>query len=193
MLTSSFIVLERITMKRNKRQTSPTITVSPSFTPSFIRDLKTPQASRTCWNLLSESTYLLKDPQLPMRLAMNRCYNFQHSAYPNQHIFSNTYQVPIKRKMEFPVFIFYHIILERFLYDGSYDSKRDFLFWHLSHKFWNPCKKPQKLNKYLSLIKWFFRQIPNKCWMMISSIFVKCDSKLHLNKQRKVTQVKNIY
>lgn len=74
-------------LKRNKRHTSPTITVSPSFTPSFMRDLYTPQASRTCWNLLSESMYLLKDPQISMKLVMNRCYNFKHNGYPNTHFF----------------------------------------------------------------------------------------------------------
>ena len=41
-------------------RTSPTITVSPSLTPIFKSDLFTPQASNTCWNLVSESLYLFK-------------------------------------------------------------------------------------------------------------------------------------
>lgn len=73
--------------KRTKRHTSPTTTVSPSFTPSFMRDLYTPQASRTCWNLLSESTYLLKNPHISMKLDIKKGYNFNHNAYPNTYFF----------------------------------------------------------------------------------------------------------
>lgn len=41
--------------------TSPTITRSPSFTPSLRRDLFTPDASKTCWNLLRDSEYLFQN------------------------------------------------------------------------------------------------------------------------------------
>lgn len=59
------------------------------------------------------------------------------------HIVSNTYQVSIKRRMEFPTFISCQPILESLFDEVSYNPKRFFVFaFHI--KFENLCRKLKK-------------------------------------------------
>lgn len=54
----TWMTQKMVPLKYSSIHTSPTITVSPSLTPSLMRVLFTPQASKTCWNLLKDSVYL---------------------------------------------------------------------------------------------------------------------------------------